>query len=58
MGLSGSRDCGVNEDGSIPADLKLRKMAISAAKQVAGEAHVFEGRIASGEAFVASQSLC
>ena len=48
-------DCGVNEDGSIPADLKLRKMASSAAKQVVGEAHVFEGRIASGEAFVASQ---
>ena len=49
-------DCGVNEDGSIPADSKLRKMASSAAKQVVGEAHVFEGRIASGEAFVASQS--
>ena len=48
-------DCGVNEDGSIPADSKLRKVASSAAKQVVGEAHVFEGRIASGERFVASQ---
>ena len=48
-------DCGVNEDGSIPADTKLRKVASSAARQVVGEAHVFEGRIASGAAFVASQ---
>ena len=48
-------DCGVNEDGSIPADSKLRRVASSAAKQVVGEAHVFEGRIASGEAFIASQ---
>ena len=48
-------DCGVNEDGSILADSKLRKVSSSAAKQVVGEAHVFEGRIASGEAFVASQ---
>lgn len=48
-------DCGVNEDGSIPADPYLRKVASSAAKQVVGEEHVFEGRIASGEAFVASQ---
>ena len=48
-------DCGVNEDGSIPADSKLREVASSAAKQVVGEAHVFEGRIASGEAFVASK---
>ena len=47
--------CGVKNDGSIPADSKLRKVASLAAKQVVGEAHVFEGRIASGEAFVASQ---
>ena len=48
-------DCGVNEDGSIPADPKLRNLAVSAAREVVGEAHVFEGRVASGEAFVASQ---
>ena len=47
--------CGVAEDGSIPADPHLRKVAVSAASQVVGKAHVFEGRIASGEAFVASQ---
>ena len=47
--------CGVAEDGSIPSDPYLRKVAVSAASQVVGKAHVFEGRIASGEAFVASQ---
>jgi adenosylhomocysteine nucleosidase len=48
-------DCGVNDDGSIPADPYLRKVASSAAKQVVGKEHVFEGRIVSGEAFIASQ---
>jgi adenosylhomocysteine nucleosidase len=48
-------DCGVNEDGSIPADPYLRKIASNAAKQVVGKEHVFEGRIVSGEAFIASQ---
>ena len=48
-------DCGVNDDGSIPADPYLRKVASSAARQVVGKAHVFEGRIVSGEAFIASQ---
>lgn len=48
-------DCGVNEDGSIPADPYLREIASNAAKQVVGKEHVFEGRIVSGEAFIASQ---
>ena len=48
-------DCGVNDDGSIPADPYLRKVASSAARQVVGKEHVFEGRIVSGEAFIASQ---
>ena len=48
-------DCGVNEDGSIPVDPYLRKIASNAAKQVVGKEHVFEGRIVSGEAFIASQ---
>ncbi|MFT7220096.1 MAG: adenosylhomocysteine nucleosidase [Candidatus Azotimanducaceae bacterium] len=48
-------DCGVNDDGSIPADPYLRKIASAAARQVVGKEHVFEGRIVSGEAFIASQ---
>ncbi|MFP6806661.1 MAG: 5'-methylthioadenosine/adenosylhomocysteine nucleosidase [Pseudomonadales bacterium] len=48
-------DCGVNDDGSIPADPYLREVASSAARQVVGQEHVFEGRIVSGEAFIASQ---
>ncbi|MFT4632485.1 MAG: adenosylhomocysteine nucleosidase [Candidatus Pseudothioglobus sp.] len=48
-------DCGINADGTIPADPYLRKVASSAAKQVVGHEHVFEGRIVSGEAFIASQ---
>lgn len=48
-------DCGVSDDGSIPADAYLRKVARSAANQVVGKEHVFEGRIVSGEAFIASQ---
>ncbi|MDG1207400.1 MAG: 5'-methylthioadenosine/adenosylhomocysteine nucleosidase [Pseudomonadales bacterium] len=48
-------DCGVKEDGSIPVDPYLRKIASDAAKQIVGKEHVFEGRIVSGEAFIASQ---
>lgn len=48
-------DCGVNDDGSIPADPYLRKVASSAARQIVGKENVFEGRIVSGEAFIASQ---
>ena len=48
-------DCGVRNDGSIPADPYLRKIASAAAKLVVGDQHVFEGRIVSGDAFIASQ---
>ena len=47
-------DCGVAKDGSIPADARLREVALAAATQVVGKARVFEGRIVSGEAFVSS----
>jgi len=49
-------DCGVYSDGSIPADKNLRQTAVDAARQVVGDKHVFEGTIASGEAFIASES--
>ena len=49
-------DCGVNVDGSIPTDEKLREAAIEAARHVVGNGNVFEGTIASGEAFIASEN--
>tara|TARA_Y100001934_G_scaffold273682_1_gene364409 strand:+ start:561 stop:1358 length:798 start_codon:yes stop_codon:yes gene_type:complete len=49
-------DCGVHSDGSIPADKNLRQASVDAARQVVGDNHVFEGTIASGEAFIASES--
>ena len=49
-------DCGVHPDGSIPVDTELKQIAIDAAKRVVGDKHVFEGTIASGEAFIASEA--
>ena len=49
-------DCGTHSDGSIPADKSLRQTAVDAARQVVGDKHVFEGTIASGEAFIASEA--
>ena len=49
-------DCGVYSDGYIPADKNLRQTSVDAARQVVGDKHVFEGTIASGEAFIASES--
>ena len=45
---------GVNEDGSIPVDKELSQKAYDAAISVLGEEHVFQGRIATGDQFVAS----
>lgn len=45
---------GVNEDGTIPVDEELSKKAYEAAVSVLGEDHVFQGRIATGDQFVAS----
>ena len=45
---------GVNEDGSIPVDKDLSQKAYEAAVSVLGEEHVFQGRIATGDQFVAS----
>ena len=49
-------DCGVHSDGSIPADRELKQIAVDAARRVVGDEHVFEGTIASGEAFIASEA--
>ena len=45
---------GINEDGSIPVDEELSQKAYDAAISVLGEEHVFQGRIATGDQFVAS----
>lgn len=45
---------GVNEDGTIPVDKELSQKAYEAAVSVLGEEHVFQGRIATGDQFVAS----
>lgn len=47
-------DSGFNEDGSIPVDEELSQKAYEAAVSVLGEEHVFQGRIATGDQFVAS----
>ena len=45
---------GINEDGSIPVDEELSQKAYDAAISVLGEEHVFQGRIDTGDQFVAS----
>ena len=45
---------GINEDGSIPVDEELSQKAYDSAISVLGEEHVFQGRIATGDQFVAS----
>jgi adenosylhomocysteine nucleosidase len=41
---------------AYPADPRLRQLAIEAASEAAPDAHVVEGRIASGEAFVSDSA--
>ena len=40
---------------AFPADERLRKLAVAAVKQAAPEVHAFEGRICSGDQFIASK---
>ena len=40
---------------AFPADETMRALAVSAARSVAPEIHVFEGRICSGDQFIASR---
>lgn len=40
---------------AFPADEEMRKEAVKAAKEVAPDIHVFEGRVCSGDQFIASK---
>ena len=39
---------------SLPADAKMREQAVNAVRQCAQEVHVFEGRVCTGDQFIAS----
>ncbi len=43
-----------NGSPSLPADAAMRKSAVNAVRQCAPEVHVFEGRVCTGDQFIAS----